>query len=335
MRLRYTGSFRKSPLTLGRRALPSKNHYKVVILGTGPAGLTAAIYASRANLEPLVLEGSQPGGQLTTTTEVENYPGFEHGVQGPEFIENTRAQARRFGSEIAAETVVSVTLSKRPFEIALESGTLLTADALIVATGASAKYLGLPAEKRLLGYGVSACATCDGFFFRGKEVVIVGGGDTAMEEANFLTKFCSRVHVVHRRDEFRASKIMAQRTLSNPKINVIWNSVVDDILGAPETGVTGVILRNVKSGEKSELSVKGYFSAIGHQPNTALFVGQLEMDDVGYLKIQHPSTRTNVEGVFAAGDVADPSYRQAVSAAGEGCKAAIDAERWLASQGIH
>jgi thioredoxin reductase (NADPH) len=315
--------------------VPSKNHYKVVIIGTGPAGLTAAIYASRANLEPLVLEGVQPGGQLTTTTEVENYPGFEHGIQGPELMENTRAQARRFGAEIAAESVTAVTLSARPFQISLESGATIQADSLIIASGASAKYLGLPAEKRLLGHGVSACATCDGFFFKGKDVVVVGGGDTAMEEANFLTKFCSKVYLVHRRDQFRASKIMVQRTLTNPKIEVVWKSVVTDILGTPESGVTGAVVKNVETGETRELAVKGYFSAIGHSPNTALFKELLEMDEVGYLKIQHPSTRTNVEGVFAAGDVADPSYRQAVSAAGEGCKAAIDAERWLGNQGIH
>ncbi len=315
--------------------MPEKSHYRVVIMGTGPAGLTAAIYASRASLEPLVLEGMQPGGQLTTTTEVENFPGFEHGVQGPQLMEVTRAQARRFGAELVMDALADVALDVRPFKLTLESGPVITASSLIIASGASAKYLGLESEKRLQGFGVSACATCDGFFFRGKDVVIVGGGDTAMEEANFLTKFCSKVFVIHRRDEFRASKIMVQRTLANPKIEVVWNSVVDDILGTHETGVTGVVLHNVKTCEKRELPVKGYFSAIGHKPNTDVFKGKLDMDDVGYLKIQHPSTRTNVPGVFAAGDVADPTYRQAVSAAGEGCKAAIDAERWLADQGIH
>ena len=315
--------------------MPNKTHYRIVILGSGPAGLTAAIYASRANLEPLVVEGIQPGGQLTTTTEVENFPGFEHGIQGPELMSVTRAQATRFGTEIVSDTVTKVELGARPFRVSLESGAALTADAVIVATGATAKYLGLPSEQTLLGHGVSACATCDGFFFRGKEVVVVGGGDTAMEEANFLTKFASRVYLVHRRSEFRASKIMAQRTLANPKIEAVLDAVVEEIRGTPETGVSGVRVRNVKSGESRTLPVRGYFSAIGHQPNTALFKGQLAMNEVGYLTVTNPSTRTSVEGVFAAGDVADPTYRQAISAAGEGCKAAIDAERWLAEQGIH
>jgi thioredoxin reductase (NADPH) len=315
--------------------MPNRPHYRVVILGSGPAGLTAAIYASRANLEPLVVEGIQPGGQLTTTTEVENFPGFENGIQGPELMTVTRAQATRFGAEIATDTVTKVGLGTRPFRVSLESGATLTADALIVATGATAKYLGLPSEQTLLGHGVSACATCDGFFFRGKEVVVVGGGDTAMEEASFLTKFASRVYLVHRRSEFRASKIMAQRTLANPKVEAVLDAVVEEILGTPETGVAGVKVKSVKSGNSRTLPVKGYFSAIGHRPNTALFKGQLAMNDVGYLTVDSPSTRTSIEGVFAAGDVADPTYRQAVSAAGEGCKAAIDAERWLADQGIH
>ncbi|HEX7578454.1 MAG TPA: thioredoxin-disulfide reductase [Thermoanaerobaculia bacterium] len=315
--------------------MPNKPHYRIVILGSGPAGLTAAIYASRANLEPLVVEGIQPGGQLTTTTEVENFPGFEHGIQGPELMTVTRAQATRFGAEIVPDTVTKVELGARPLRVSLESGTTLTADALIVATGATAKYLGLPSEKTLLGHGVSACATCDGFFFRGKEVVVVGGGDTAMEEASFLTKFASRVYLVHRRSEFRASKIMAQRTLANPKVEAVLDAVVEEILGTPETGVAGVKVKNVKSGDSRTLPVKGYFSAIGHQPNTALFKGQLAMNDVGYLTVASPSTRTSIEGVFAAGDVADPTYRQAISAAGEGCKAAIDAERWLEEHGIH
>ena len=314
--------------------MPNKTHYRIVILGSGPAGLTAAIYASRANLEPLVVEGIQPGGQLTTTTEVENFPGFEHGIQGPELMSVTRAQATRFGTEIVSDTVTKVELGARPFRVSLESGAALTADAVIVATGATAKYLGLPSEQTLLGHGVSACATCDGFFFRGKEVVVVGGGDTAMEEANFLTKFASRVYLVHRRSEFRASKIMAQRTLANPKIEAVLDAVVEEILGTPETGVSGVRVRNVKSGESRTLPVRGYFSAIGHQPNTALFKGQLAMNEVGYLTVTNPSTRTSVEGVFAAGDVADPTYRQAISAAGEGCKAAIDAERWLVEKGL-
>jgi thioredoxin reductase (NADPH) len=311
--------------------MPNKSHYNVVIIGSGPAGLTAAIYASRANLEPLVLEGVQPGGQLTTTTEVENYPGFEHGIQGPELMDVTRKQAVRFGTEIANDTVVDADLEKRPFSISLESGAKVTCDALIIASGATAKYLGLPSEKTLQGHGVSACATCDGFFFRGKEVAIVGGGDTAMEEANFLTKFATKVWLVHRRREFRASKIMAQRTLDNPKIEVVWDSTVAEVLGAPATGVTGIRVQNVKTGEERTIPVQGYFSAIGHEPNTKLFRGKLEMDDVGYLKIKHPTTYTSVEGVFAAGDVADHIYRQAISAAGEGCKAAIDAERWLSA----
>jgi thioredoxin reductase (NADPH) len=315
--------------------MPARTHYKVVIVGSGPAGLTAAIYASRANLEPLVVEGIQPGGQLTTTTDVENFPGFEHGIQGPALMDVTRKQAQRFGTEIVVDAVTKVDVTSRPFTLTLESAGKVTADAVIVASGASAKYLGLESEKKLLGYGVSACATCDGFFFRGKEVVVVGGGDTAMEEASFLTKFCTKVTLVHRRSEFRASKIMVQRALANPKIEILLDTVVEEILGEAATGVKGVRLRNTKTGTVKTLSVSGYFAAIGHQPNTDLFKGKLEMNDVGYLKIQHPSTKTSVEGVFAAGDVADFIYRQAVSAAGEGCKAAIDAERWLASQGIH
>jgi thioredoxin reductase (NADPH) len=315
--------------------MPLKQHYKVVIIGSGPAGLTAAIYASRANLAPLVLEGIQPGGQLTTTTEVENYPGFEHGIQGPALMDVTRKQAERFGTELAPDTVVDVDVKARPFVLTLEPAGRITADAVIVASGASAKYLGLESEKKLLGYGVSACATCDGFFFRGKEVVVVGGGDTAMEEATFLTKFCTKVHLVHRRSEFRASKIMAARALANPKIEVHLDAVVEEVLGEPGTGVAGVRLRNAKTGVATTLAVSGYFAAIGHQPNTGIFKGKLDMNDVGYLTIAHPTTKTSVEGIFAAGDVADFMYRQAVSAAGEGCKAAIDAERWLGARGIH
>ena len=315
--------------------MPQKTHYRVVIIGSGPAGLTAAIYASRANLAPLVLEGVQPGGQLTTTTEVENFPGFEHGIQGPALMDVTRKQAQRFGAEIAVDTVVDVDVKAKPFVLTLEAGGKVTADAVIVASGASAKYLGLESEKKLLGYGVSACATCDGFFFRRKEVVVVGGGDTAMEEATFLTKFCTKVHLVHRRAEFRASKIMAQRALANPAIVVHLDTVVEEILGEPGVGVTGVRVKNTKTGAVETLAVSGYFAAIGHQPNTAIFAGKLEMNEVGYLTIAHPTTKTSVDGIFAAGDVADFLYRQAVSAAGEGCKAAIDAERWLAAQGIH
>lgn len=320
--------------------MPEKSHYRVVIIGSGPAGLTAAIYAARAGLAPLVVEGIQPGGQLTTTTEVENFPGFPDGIQGPALMEVTRQQANRFGAEIVADTVTGVDVAARPFTLALEETEKVTADALIVASGASARYLGLPAEQRLLGYGVSACATCDGFFFKGKEVVVVGGGDTAMEEASFLTKFTTKVWLVHRRDEFRASKIMLERVLANPKIAILRSTVVLDILGEPgsghaASGVSGVVVRNVKTGDVRTLPVSGYFAAIGHRPNTEIFRGKLEMNETGYLKIRHPSTATSVEGVFAAGDVADWIYRQAVSAAGEGCKAAIDAERWLAAQGIH
>ncbi len=320
--------------------MPTKTHYKVVIIGSGPAGLTAAIYAGRANLAPLVVEGAQPGGQLTTTTDVENYPGFADGIQGPHLMEITRKQAERFGAEFVGDSVGAADLKASPFRLTLEQRGPVTADALIIAAGASARYLGLPAEKRLLGHGVSACATCDGFFFKGKEVVVVGGGDTAMEESTFLTKFATKVWLVHRRDEFRASKIMQQRALQNPKIEVLWSTVVEDILGEPSGegfagGVKGVVVRSLKTGERRTLPVQGYFAAIGHEPNTTAFKGQLEMNGQGYLKIAHPSTRTSVEGVFAAGDVADWIYRQAVSAAGEGCKAAIDAERWLASKGIH
>ena len=320
--------------------MPQKTHYPVAIIGSGPAGLTAAIYSARAGLAPLVIEGLQPGGQLTTTTEVENFPGFPDGIQGPALMDVTRKQAERFGAEIVIDTVTAVDVAARPFALTLEGAGRVTADAVIVASGASAKYLGLPAERRLLGYGVSACATCDGFFFKGKDVVVVGGGDTAAEEAIFLTKFCTKVWLVHRRGELRASKIMRQRVLANPKIEILWNTVVEDILGEPgggraSSGVTGVAVRNVATGERRTLPVSGYFSAIGHQPNTDVFRGKLAMDETGYLRIRHPSTATSVEGIFAAGDVADPTYRQAVSAAGEGCKAAIDAERWLGAQGIH
>ena len=315
--------------------MPEKTHYKVVIIGSGPAGLTAAIYAARSNLAPLVLEGIQPGGQLTTTTEVENFPGFEHGIQGPELMDVTRKQAQRFGTEIAADAVIDVDVTAKPFALTLETAGRITADAVIVASGASAKYLGLESEKKLLGYGVSACATCDGFFFRGKEVVVVGGGDTAMEEATYLTKFCTKVHLIHRRSMFRASAIMAQRALANPKIEVHRDTVVEEVLGEPGTGVSGVRVKHSITGAVKTIPVSGYFAAIGHQPNTAIFAGKLDMNEVGYLKIAHPTTKTSVDGIFAAGDVADFMYRQAISAAGEGCKAAIDAERWLGAQGIH
>ncbi len=304
---------------------------KVVILGSGPAGLTAALYTARANLEPIVIEGTSPGGQLTITTEVENYPGFEKGIQGPEMMEVFRRQAERFGTRFVSGEVTEARLGKRPLEIVVD-GKVVKSQALIISTGASAKLLNIESEKRLMGYGVSACATCDGAFFKNKEVVVVGGGDTAMEEATFLTRFCTKVSIVHRRDTLRASKIMQDRATKNPKIAFIWDSVVDEIHGDPKNGVSGVRLKNVKTGDTREFKTDGVFMAIGHQPNTAVFQGQLEMDDLGYLKVHPGSTYTNVPGVFAAGDVADRVYRQAVTAAGTGCMAAIDAERWLEAQ---
>ncbi|MGH7913079.1 MAG: thioredoxin-disulfide reductase [Candidatus Binataceae bacterium] len=302
--------------------------HRLVILGSGPAGLTAALYSARANLAPLLIEGAQPGGQLIITTEVENYPGFAHGIQGPEMMDIFRLQAERFGTKFVVGEVSAVDLRKRPFELTVGAKTI-AAEALIIATGASAKLLGIESEKRLMGYGVSACATCDGAFFKNKEAVVVGGGDTAMEEATFLTRFCTKVTIIHRRNALRASKIMQDRAASNPKIAFIWDSAIGEIYGEQKSGVSGVRLKNLKTRAVSDFRTDAVFVAIGHQPNTGLFAGQIEMDEVGYLKVRNGSTYTNVDGVFAAGDVADKVYRQAVTAAGTGCMAAIDAERWL------
>ncbi len=302
---------------------------KLLIIGSGPAGLTAAIYAARAGLEPLMVEGLERGGQLMITTDVENFPGFPDGIMGPELMEQIRKQAERFGTRIITSNVTSVDFSERPFKVWVGSD-LYEADSIIISTGASARWLGIEGEQRLTGFGVSACATCDGFFFREKELVVVGGGDSAMEEALFLTKFATKVTVIHRRDEFRASTIMAERVLNHPKIAVIWDTVVEEVTG--ETTVDGVKLRNTVTGEESHFSTDGVFVAIGHDPNTKVFVDQLELDDDGYIVTDPGRTETSVEGVYAAGDVIDKTYRQAITAAGLGCQAALDAERWLESQ---
>ncbi len=317
--------------------MPSQSHYRVVILGSGPAGLTAAVYASRAELKPLVVEGGGgddstdvPGGQLMLTTDVDNYPGFPEGVLGPELMERMRKQAARFGTEFADGELKKIVLSERPFKLTL-AGAAITADTVIVATGARAKWLGLPEElefRTKIG-GVSACATCDGFFYKQKHVLVVGGGDTAMEEATFLTKFADKVTIVHRRQELRASKAMQTRAKQNPKIAWLLDSVIDKIHGGPGQGVTGATVRNLKTGESSEVACGGIFMAIGHTPNTAVFEGQLEKDEQGYLLVHDGTTATSVPGVFAAGDVTDHRYRQAITAAGTGCMAAIDAERFL------
>ena len=310
----------------------SDQHTKVAIIGSGPAGYTAAIYAARANLAPTLISGPQPGGQLTITSEVENFPGFPEGVQGPELMERFRAQAEKFGTRFVEGHVTSVDVSRRPFTITLDEGReVWTSDTLIVATGASAKWLDIPGEREFMGRGVSACATCDAFFFKNQDVVVVGGGDTAMEEATYLSKFARRVTVIHRRDSLRASKIMQDKAKKHPKISFVWNSVVSRVLG-DGSGVTGVVVRNLVSGEEAELPCTGYFVAIGHEPNTKLFRGVLEMTEVGYLLNKPGSTYTNVPGVFACGDSMDPTYRQAITAAGTGCMAAIDAERWLEMQ---
>ncbi len=310
------------------------NHYKVIIIGSGPAGFTAALYNGRANLNPLIFEGIQPGGQLTITTEIENYPGFEHGIQGPELMDIMRKQVHRFGAKSLYQEVTAVDFSIRPF-VVKSYDEVFTADAIIIATGASARLLGIESEKKYMGYGVSACATCDGFFFRNQKVLVVGGGDTAMEEANYLTKFASEVTIIHRREEFRASKIMLDRAKRNPKIKFLMNKIVKEVIGKEEDGkktITGVILEDTKNHSTQVFEAQGLFIAIGHKPNTELFKGVLDMDETGYLILKPGSSFTKIEGVFAAGDVADKTYRQAITAAGSGCMAAIDAERWLETQ---
>jgi thioredoxin reductase (NADPH) len=300
----------------------------MVIIGSGPAGLTAAIYAARANLSPLLIEGKEPGGQLTLTTLVENYPGFSEGIMGPQLMDDMRNQAKRFGTDIVNGYVHAAKLTEKPFRV-YYADQEVEAKTVVISTGSSAKLIGLESELKLMGHGVSTCATCDGFFFRGKEIAVVGGGDTAVEEATFLTKFATNVSVIHRRDTLRASKIMQDRALQNPKIKFIWNTILEEVEGTKDTGVTGVKMRNVKTQEVSQIKLDGVFVAIGHNPNTEIFKGQITLDDRGYIITQPNSTRTNIPGVFACGDVQDPVFRQAITAAGTGCMAAMEAERWL------
>jgi thioredoxin reductase (NADPH) len=313
----------------------TENIENVIIIGSGPAGLTAAIYAARANLRPVLIEGAQAGGQLMITTEVENFPGFPDGIQGPQLILEMKKQAQRFETAFITGDVTSVDFSQRPFSVVVDGERTYRTRSVIICSGARAKLLGLESEARLMGHGVSACATCDGFFFRGKEVFIVGGGDTAMEEATFLTRFANQVTVIHRRDKLRASKIMQEKAFKNPKIKFIWDTTISDILDGPSGAVSAAVLKNLKTGETAQQKIDGVFIAIGHEPNTALFKGQLELDDRGYIKTQPGTPKTSVPGVFAAGDVQDPNYRQAITAAGTGCMAAMDAEKFLESAEGH
>ena len=314
--------------------MPAPIHAKVVIIGSGPAGYTAAIYAARAMLEPVLIQGIQPGGQLTITTDVENYPGFADVIQGPWLMEQMEKQAAHVGTKIVTDLVTKLELAQRPFRLTCDSGDVYLAETVVLATGAQARWLGIPSEEKFKGFGVSACATCDGFFYRGKEVIVVGGGNTAVEEALFLTNFASQVTIVHRRDHFRAERILQDRLFKNPKISVVWDSVLDDVTGdLNPLKVRGAVLRNVKTGARTEVAADGVFIAIGHTPASALFEGQVEMKGGGYIKTAPHSTATSVSGVFAAGDVTDDVYRQAVTAAGQGCMAALEAERFLAAQG--